>query len=256
MAASTSSQVVAAFRAQLRRPHTLRGDPEAQARLSAGMLPVRSEGMRAALAARTHFIDTQVLDAIDLGIPQIVILGAGYDDRALRFPSPGVRFFELDHPNTQQDKLRRLRQMRVDISNLRLIPADFAREDASDRLAEHGHDAVQPTLFVCEGLLVYLERSSIERLLASICRRADVDSRLVASLAVHPEGLDSDSVIERVNARRPNAKAEPWKTILPVAEYHDLFAHSGWTLIETIDPSVTDDRIPEGRTLLISAVPE
>lgn len=219
------------------------------------MRPVQSEGLRAALAARTHFIDTQVLEAIDLGIPQIIIFGAGYDDRALRFRSPGVRYFELDHPNTQQDKLRRLRQMGADLSNLTLIPADFDRADVPDLLPEHGFDATQPALFVCEGLLVYLDRETIRDLLASLGRSADFDSRLVASLATHPDGMRSAIVVARANARRPNAKTEPWKTILPASEYQELFARCGWKFSEAVDPSTTDDDIGAGRVLLVVAVP-
>ena len=72
------------------------------------MRPVSAPEMQARLAARTRFFDEQVLAALDRGIRQVVIAGAGYDDRALRFRSPGVRYFELDHPATQADKRRLL----------------------------------------------------------------------------------------------------------------------------------------------------
>jgi hypothetical protein len=95
---SRTSQVVALTRARLERPHTPGGDPEAQGRLCRGMRPVGAIPQRASLIARTRFFDDRVLAALSAGIGQVVILGAGYDDRALRFRSPGVRFFELDHP--------------------------------------------------------------------------------------------------------------------------------------------------------------
>ena len=65
------------------------------------------------IRARTVFFDDAVLDAIDRGVKQVVILGAGYDGRALRFRTPGVQFFEVDHPATQVDKLRRLAYLGV-----------------------------------------------------------------------------------------------------------------------------------------------
>ena len=127
---------------------------------------------QAGIPPRTRFFDGQVLAAISAGIPQVVICGAGYDDRALRFRSPGVRFFELDHPATQADKARRLRDMGADLRGVALAAADFRDDDVAAVLAAAGHDASQPTLFLCEGLLIYLDAPVITRLLAGLCSRA------------------------------------------------------------------------------------
>jgi len=112
-----------------------------------------------------------------------VILGAGYDDRALRFRSPGVRFFELDHPDTQADK------------------------------------------------------------------------RLTASLAIRPEGTDLEAVLAQANARRPNATAEPWRTILTVSGHRDLLARAGWTIAGTTDHADLDPEARPGRSMLVVARP-
>jgi methyltransferase (TIGR00027 family) len=56
------------------------------------------------LAARTLFFDRFIDDALDDGIRQVVILAAGYDSRAWRMARPGVTFFEIDQPATQEDK--------------------------------------------------------------------------------------------------------------------------------------------------------
>ena len=58
-------------------------------------------------------MDDHVVAAIAAGVRQIVVCGAGLDDRALRFRTPGVRFFEVDHPVTQADKAARLRAIGV-----------------------------------------------------------------------------------------------------------------------------------------------
>src|SRR5581483_3816821 len=62
---------------------------------------------RAGLAARFLWLDARVRDALDAGITQLAVVGAGYDSRAWRFSAAGVRFFEVDHPATQRDKVRR-----------------------------------------------------------------------------------------------------------------------------------------------------
>ncbi len=65
-------------------------------------------GVSNSIIARTRFIDDCLKEAINAGIRQLVILGAGYDTRALRFEAlkDGVMVFELDHPATQRVKLR------------------------------------------------------------------------------------------------------------------------------------------------------
>src|SRR5580658_10730634 len=154
---SRTSQAVAMTRARLARPHTPSGDPGAQRRLCRGMPPAGTGRLGPSIIARTRFFDERVLAAISAGTSQVVIVGAGYDDRALRFRSPGVRFFELDHPATQADKARRLRALASDLRDVVLAPADFRGDDAAAVLAAAGHDAARPTLFLCEGLLIYLD---------------------------------------------------------------------------------------------------
>jgi methyltransferase (TIGR00027 family) len=221
--------------------------------------------MQARLAARTRFFDEQVLAALDRGIRQVVIAGAGYDDRPLRFRSPGVRYFELDHPATQADKRRRLRRMKADDSGLALLAADFRDGDVAGVLARSGHHPGRPTLFLCEGLLVYLDQQITIELLAGLRSRAAGGSLLVASLAVHPDGLDSATVVARANARRGNGGSEPWQTILPASSQRQLLAEAGWEIVAVTDDSVADDSVTDGadpsgaagqrRSLLVTARP-
>ncbi len=296
MTVSKTSQAVAVTRAGFARPHSPHGDPRAQRRLCAGMRAPALDHMRASLAARTAFFDGQVTAAIAAGTRQVVILGAGYDDRALRFGSPGVRFFEIDHPDTQADKRARLAAILAEDAALVpgsaapadrsadgpprpgqgadepprpgqgaaalprpaapvLAAADFARDDVARVLARAGHDPALPTLFLGEGLLVYLDQPSTVRLLAGAAAAAAVGSSLAASLAIHADGLDSAAVLARGNARRRTAGSEPWLTILPAAGQTDLLARAGWLLTSAVDPADLGTGADAGRSLLVTARP-
>lgn len=253
---SRTSQSVATVRSGLARPSTPGGDPTAQARLCAGMVPgVLTPPLAAHLAARTRCIDAGVLGAIGAGVVQVVILGAGYDDRAIRFRSPGVHFVEVDHPATQADKARRLAALGHDGSGVTLAPADFRTDDVASVLEDCGHDARRPTLFVAEGLLVYLDRPTTTALLSGLRRRATGTSVLVATLAVHPEGLDSAVVVARANAARAHAAREPWRTILPLAAQRELVGGSGWSVEACLDDVVVDPRAVAGRSVTVVARP-
>jgi methyltransferase (TIGR00027 family) len=254
-APSRTSQAVAVTRAGFARPHTPSGNADAQLAICSGVPPIGSPALRAHVAARTHFIDDQVVAAIAAGVVQVVVLGAGYDDRALRFHSPGVRFLELDHPATQVDKRRRVRAIAADTTDLTFAPVDFRVDQVGDVLAAAGHDSGRPSLFICEGLLVYLDQATISGLLAGLRARADVDSILTASLAVHAAALDSDMVVRVANSRRPDGTTEPWRTILPAGAHLDLVRRAGWSPTLAIDDATLEtDAVPE-RSLLVAATP-
>ena len=244
-------------RARFDRPYTPGGDPGAQRRLCRGMPPASVGGHEASLVARTRFFDERVLGALSAGTGQVVLLGAGYDDRALRFRSPGVRFFELDHPATQSDKARRLRALRAvkpGSGGPTLAPADFRNDDVAGVLEASGHDAGRPTLFLCEGLLVYLDQPTCVRLLGGLRARAAAGSELAASLATHREGLDSGWVAAVANSRRGHPR-EPWLTILPAAGHLELLGQAGWQLNESVDAADLGTGVEPGRSLLVIAAP-
>jgi methyltransferase (TIGR00027 family) len=255
-AGSTTAQRVAALRAGFNRPATPSGDPNAQRRLARGMKPGGAVRLREHLLARTKFFDRAVLEAIARGIDQIVIAGAGYDDRALRFRSPGVRFFELDHPDTQDDKRRRLDSLGKVAGAPTLVPVDFAQGHVDSTLAVAGQSAEEPTLFVCEGLLVYLGLAEISELLSALASRACEGSELAASLAVHPFGMQSDALLTAVNtARGRSADSEPWRTILPAEAHLSLLRQAGWDEYEALDDSDLVPNATPGHSLLVRARP-
>jgi methyltransferase (TIGR00027 family) len=249
---SRTSQAVALTRARMERPHSPEGDPGAQARLCKGMRPTPGTRLRPMLTARTRFFDQSVLGALAKNVRQIVICGAGYDDRALRFRTRGVRFFELDQGPTQADKARRLAAMDTDLSGLTLATADFRRDDVAAVLAGCGHDASQPTLFLCEGLLIYLDQATLTRLLSGLASCAAPGSTLAASLAVHDESLPTEPVVAAANARRRAARTEPWRTILPERAQLSLLRSAGWHTERTIDAADLESSAPRGRTLLVT----
>lgn len=212
------------------------GDPDAEARMYAELGGGRYEaaGSRwvAHMRPRTLFVDEAVLDAIDRGVTQIVIVGAGYDGRAMRFASPGVRFFEVDRAETQQDKRDR-------VARAGGRPAEYVAFDVVDGglpalLAPAGHDASRPSLFICEGLFPYLTREEIEALLddlLALC--ASGGSRVALTTAEPPaEGPTLAARLWRESVRRTVALVgEPWKSRFGHGETAQMLADRGWRIV-------------------------
>jgi methyltransferase (TIGR00027 family) len=204
------------------------------------------------MTGRTRFFDGEVESALAAGQKQVVICGAGYDDRALRFRTKGVRFFELDQGPTQEDKALRLHALNTDLSGLVQTIADFRHADVDIALAAAGHDATQPSLFICEGLLVYLDEPTIVRLVTNLAAQAAPGSTLAVSIAIHSDGLRSADVVKTANASRRNSSAEPWRTILPREQHLILLTRSGWVLDRVVDVSDLEPTAAPGHSLMVS----
>ena len=122
--------------------------------------------------ARTTFFDSVVERSLP-EIDQLVILGAGFDTRAFRLPlATAVRSFEVDTPATQRLKRALADRVGLDTSRVVYVAADFERESWFDRLVDAGLDAGRPALFLCEGVVMYLEPRAAEELLRTIAGTA------------------------------------------------------------------------------------
>ena len=182
-APSATARAVAQVRATMHRPVTVEGDGEIERQLVERFPSERRSPMAELLERRTQWFDGVTLQAIKAGIGQVVIVAAGYDCRALRFRTSGVRFIELDHPSTQADKRRILDDMSADVTDVAYAAADFTVDDVSAALAAAGHDARAATLFLVEGLLIYLPEQVIVSLLTALRARATPASRLAVSIS-------------------------------------------------------------------------
>jgi methyltransferase (TIGR00027 family) len=157
-----------------------------------------------------------------------VIGGAGYDGRAVRYAKPGVRWFEVDHPATQADKLERLARLAIDTRPIRFIPADFTTDPIAEPLIAAGLDAARPALFLLEGVAVYLDPPVVERVLSEFRAVAAGGSLLAVSVSV----ASSTSETRARFRERVAAHGEPARSEFSHDEARDLLAAAGWELRE------------------------
>lgn len=182
---SASARAVAAHRLRFERLEAGFGDPAADQRLSAdvaGGIEIDPEApISRYLRGRTKVFDRVVLRALERGNRQIVILGAGYDGRAWRYASNGVRFFEVDRMPTQADKRERLTRLGIDTDRVTFVAADFNQDDVAELLIEAGFEPEESALFICEGVVAYLEPATVARLFSQVRSLATGGTRLAVS---------------------------------------------------------------------------
>ena len=93
--------------------------------------------LRAIVIARSKFVEDELSVAINRGVRQYVILGAGLDTFAYRNPysDDGLKVFEVDHPATQELKRQQLDAAKIPIpETLTFVPIDFENQVLADQL--------------------------------------------------------------------------------------------------------------------------
>ncbi len=222
-----TAQRVAAHRLTFGREPATYGDPQADLALArdvAAGVEASPGRMHDYLRARTSFFDRVVVGALESGTAQVVVGAAGYDGRSLRYAKPGVIWFELDHPSTQEDKRARLAQLGVTTSHVRFVAADFASDPVAERLRTAGLDPYQPCLFLLEGVAVYLDRDVLERLLGQLREVTSEGGRLAISVSTMAHDPLARARFEAAVARM----GEPVRSHVGLEEAEDLLARTGW----------------------------
>jgi methyltransferase (TIGR00027 family) len=252
--ASLTAQRVAAHRATFERVATPWGRPDADdalhADVAAGLRrPVT--GMARYLRARTAFLDRVVVSALDRGVDQAVVAGAGYDGRSLRYGRPGVRWFELDHPATQADKRARLDRLGVDTGDVAFVAADFTTDDVGAALAEAGVDPDRPALFLCEGVAGYLAGDVLTGLLRALAGAAG--PRSVLAMSVPLAGGDGTGPRRGALAEVVARIGEPLLWSVPADGLGPFLAGAGWTVDRAVAPD-GEPVAPVGRSAFVIAL--
>lgn len=130
---------------------------------------------------RVAFIDAVIAERQP---KQVVILGAGLDTRAFRLKAlTGVPVIEIDHPDTQSYKQERIASLGAPLARLSFAPVDFTRTQSSPlaaALAGAGFDSAIPTLWIWEGVIMYLDDVALRSTLGELRELSAPGSTLLA----------------------------------------------------------------------------
>lgn len=146
------------------------------------LIGLATRGLSYGVPLRTAAIDDAVGDAVDAGVRQLVLLGAGLDARAWRMPRLSeVTVFELDHPDTQAYKREGTRGLAPLSREVRFCSIDFERQTIPDALGEHGFAPGEPSMWIWEGVTMYLTLDAVETTLDAVSSLSASGSRLAVT---------------------------------------------------------------------------
>jgi methyltransferase (TIGR00027 family) len=167
-------------------------------------------------------------EAVQRGIRQCVVLGAGLDTFAYRQPdwARGLTIYEVDHPESQADKRRRLQAAGIEApGNVRYAAIDFETTSLHDGLEAAGVDFTLATFFSCLGVFVYLTREAVEAVF-----------ELVASFPKGSEiAFTFASTLSGAIAERARDAGEPWQTTFARDEIGALLKGIGFATVDFLE---------------------
>jgi methyltransferase (TIGR00027 family) len=134
------------------------------------------------MVARTPYFD-RVIERVIGEVEQFVVMGAGYDTRAYGgLARDTVTFFELDQPQVQQHKRNALNDAKIPCEHVHFVAVDFSKESPFDRLVEAGYDPAKKTLFLWEGVSLYLSEPDVRKTMQDVRNHAPSGSVLLADI--------------------------------------------------------------------------
>lgn len=250
-------------------------DPYAQAFLSpAGRLGLRaaqalpaladaaqqlSSGLETFALARHALLDRWLVQAVEEGATQVVLLGAGYDTRAWRL-APRLRgcpVFEVDHPATARRKARLLHEHGRDEDGApwpsvprHVAECDFEVEAFPDALARAGFDPTARTAWAWEGVSMYLRRAAVVRTLEAVAAHSAPGSSLGMDLWFLLDDPDLRATWMRASANLLSLLGEPITFGLHPDDAPDFLRRRGLSLRERVDAgSLQRHVVPDGRAV-------
>ncbi|MEM8497684.1 MAG: class I SAM-dependent methyltransferase [Pseudomonadota bacterium] len=134
------------------------------------------------VVSRTKYFD-QIIESSIGNVNQFIVLGAGYDARAYgELKTAGVTIFELDHANIQAHKQAALNNAGIQSDHVHFVPVNFSTESIFEKLDKAGFDRNSPTLFLWEGVTLYLSEADVRKTMQDVCNNAAKGSVLLADI--------------------------------------------------------------------------
>jgi methyltransferase (TIGR00027 family) len=195
-------------------------------------------GLRLFIAMRSRFAEDSARHAIEKGVRQILVLGAGLDTFAYRLErTQDMRVFELDHPATQAEKRRRMTEAQiVEPAHVSYVAHDFEGGSMTAALKAGDLDPDRGAFVLWLGVTPYLTEEAVFATLGELASWPG-GTEVVFDYANPPEAVDEPNArnFHREMAERVAASGEPFRCYFDSAALHARARKLGFSNIEDLD---------------------
>lgn len=195
--------------------------------------------MRIFIAVRARFAEDALAAAVEQGVRQVVILGAGLDTYAYRSTlRDRLRIFELDHPATQDWKRQHLQDAAIPIpSSLTFAPVDFERQTLAEGLMVAGFDPSQQTFFTWLGVVPYLTEQAVWSTLSFIANLPN-GAQVVFDYSDPPDSLSGEALVSHeMRAKHVAQLGEAWQNYFEAEGLRAKLMALGFSDVEDLGPA-------------------
>jgi methyltransferase (TIGR00027 family) len=208
-----------------------------------------ARAFRAFMVARSRYAEDELARAIEAGVTQYVILGAGLDTFPYRNPHAGLRIFEVDHPATQSWKREQLGAAGIAIPpSLTFVPIDFEHQTLAAAFESCGLDTQAPAFFSWLGVTPYLTREACMTTL-SLIARMPAGSGVVFDFAIDRSLLNiGQRMALDALSRRVAAAGEPFQLFFDPAMLEDELRRMGFHRTEFLQGAQINSRYFKDRS--------
>ena len=201
--------------------------------------PFFPKGIYEYVIARTKYIDNIFKESIENGIEQILLFGAGFDTRAVRFAEKNMKtkIFELDTLYTQTAKINQFKKRGISIpENTILISIDFNVDSVSEKLESNGFKRDKTTLFIMEGIIQYLNKEAVDELFKLLYELAEPESKVVFDY-IYASVLRKENIYygEKDIYKKVNSVQEPWLFGIEKGGMEAFVKNYNFSLIQNLD---------------------
>ena len=217
-----------------------------------------SKPAHAEVLGRARYVEEVLLEQLDNGVSQYVLVGAGMDSFAWRYPelADKVTVFELDHPATHREKQRRLQRQQLDSPlNLEYVAIDFEKESIADALKRSGFDVDKPAVFCWMGVTYYLDESLVFAALETMQQLSAQKSHIVFDYLVKPQELPWISrIFIFFMCRFVGLMGEPIKSSYNPQQFQQALLASGFQIEENLTGGQLKTRYFKGNADRLSPI--
>lgn len=151
----------------------LRADPlsqsiaQEQGRAIAQRMTNSTPQLPALVQARTTHLENYLQHA-DANHAQVVVLGVGFDTKPFRFACKGQQWFGIDLRTMIKAREQVLTALTVEPEHFTAVEGDIRADNWPDELKRAGYRTDLSTVFILEGLSMYLEKAELSRVLCQL----------------------------------------------------------------------------------------
>lgn len=178
--------------------------------------------------ARSAFNEHHLLNEINLGLKQYLILASGYDTSAFKV-NKKLKVFELDKKEMIEDKLNRINNAKLDTTNITYVKTDFNSNWLNDLLGS-SYNKCEKTFCSMLGISYYLDKDIFKNTIKEL---SNIMPKGSAILFDYPNTFETEKEI--INKKLASGANEKMKSLYSYNDIERIAEESNMLIYEHLN---------------------